>query len=207
MIGCWQPNPGQTSCIPCAPDFFANIRYWSTPRNAWPVSPKCNAGCTWISVCCSGQVSCHPCPRGQISLGNATLCTPCPTGRFQAAMQNSTCDACPMGWFANATGSTRCFTCGSGTFAPTINHTDCQLCPAGTYNINPDGLTPLTSCNPCPGGSYAPNGSSSCTKCPAGRYNNLTFQSECLLCPNQVQVRMTSPGQRLLESIPPLVFC
>ena len=137
---------------------------------------------------CSGQISCHPCPRGQYSLRNATLCSPCPSGRFQAALQQSTCDACPVGWFANSSGSTRCFTCGSGTFAPTINHTDCQLCPGGTYNINPDGLTPLTSCSPCPGGSYAPNGSSSCTKCPAGRYNNLTFQSECLLCPYQVQV-------------------
>ena len=157
----------------------------------------CRAG--W-NASVPGTYRCHKCPRGSISVTNAsstgvamidslgltsvlsntnsTVCAKCPPGTYQGREGGDRCIPCGPGTFTSAAGSHICSPCkpGSASHLPSLNVT-CPTCPTNTYTNN----IASTLCIPAPFGYFSSPNSTNITACPLGTFRDSSV-SNCTAC-------------------------
>jgi WD40 repeat protein len=133
----------------------------------------------------SGQTSCLPCGRGNVSTltTGSTSCSRCGVGRFGSAIVNLACADCDPGTYQPSTGQSRCLFCGSGTYTNASLATGCLSCTPG-FSLSDVGGT---SCVACSAGRYSTIfGAGDCTSCSPGRTTPggpfASGQTSCILC-------------------------
>lgn len=178
--GTYQPERGQSSCVPCA---FGSYSLSSSSActacapgrfNGNPSLPCQNAP---AGTYCPkyGMASCLACPPGTYSASDGAVeCTPCSAykGEYSTGTNRTSCSVCPLGK-VSGNGQTTCVACSPGRY---------------TFNTNAQNSWvggPLTTCNPCLVGTFynatlLP--SFPCQNCTAGRYNSVPGALECTLC-------------------------
>lgn len=126
-IGKYQPQSGQSSCLPCGPG----------------TEPASNSKIGSCTICGVGQFSAKP----------TDPCRACPVGQYQPQPGQGKCTACASGQYQPLPGHTACLPCGPGT-QPASNSAagDCTACAVGTFSNASHGL-----CSSCAVGSATDN--------------------------------------------------
>lgn len=168
---------GALTCDLCADGYQLNS---STGNCVHQDEGVCDAGWAWNGT------ECQPCPAGEYSEGENSLCHKCAIGYYSTQEGSTSCTRCPVGSTTQEEGSTsalQCNICGIGYSWSASegkcvteckngmfwNGSTCELCPAGTYTrgLENNGAIP-TSCQPCSAGTYsAIEGATWCSYCPS----------------------------------------
>ena len=168
---------GAFTCDLCADGYQLNS---STGNCVHQDEGVCDAGWAWNGT------ECQPCPAGEYSEGENSLCHKCAIGYYSTQEGSASCTRCPVGSTTQEEGSTsalQCNICGIGYSWSASegkcvteckngmfwNGSTCELCPAGTYTrgLENNGAIP-TSCQPCSAGTYsAIEGATWCSYCPS----------------------------------------
>jgi len=183
--------------IPCPPSM-------SCPQG---MSSPCPIGS--FATFSASDVTCTPCPTGQVPFGDFTSCITCPVGTI---VSGNTCSRCPINQTSSAD-HTSCVNCPAGkasdpngiyTFTGicvqcangriSVGGARCMPCPIANNTVsNADNTMCIcaagyyltaSTCAPCPAGSYSAAGASSCTPCPANTAASTTGNSSCSTCPS-----------------------
>lgn len=189
-------EPGGSTCIDCAPGFYA-----------YGLS---NTGCTLCDpgyyAAAAATAICAACPPGNstINLFGMSNCPACTPGRFAAVAGSANCTVTPPGYYTSDTGAiapvpcapgsahafqeqTSCPLCTVGRAAASVASTSCDLCGTGRYA----GVPGLANCTDCGFNEAAPVGSAYCTQCgpaiPGTIADPATGKSKCVLCPAGAQ--------------------
>jgi hypothetical protein len=193
--GTFQVLNGQQVCVSCgigkqgvngvSPRVFTNTACQS-----------CNAG----TYCGPND---HPCAD----------CLACPDGTYQDESGQPSCKSCPIGYSGNDnlnerySQATGCVACPGGTYQDQTGQQSCANCPPGYGGVN--GLTDgqrtslSVACGPCPAGKYCGTNDVPCVDCiwcPDGRWQNLTGQLTCNLCPGGTAGANTNSARISLET-------
>jgi hypothetical protein len=101
-----------------------------------------------------GQVACHSCPVGTLSLAGGHKCTAvkaesdCPAGKFlHGVVVTVICTSCPGGKFQPSHSASSCLSCPTGKFASWVTETArtrCQRCATGNFQVRHISCTQRT---------------------------------------------------------------
>eukprot|EP00698_Gefionella_okellyi_P014440 TRINITY_DN4005_c1_g1_i2.p1 TRINITY_DN4005_c1_g1~~TRINITY_DN4005_c1_g1_i2.p1 ORF type:complete len:2826 (+),score=696.32 TRINITY_DN4005_c1_g1_i2:356-8479(+) len=209
--GTYQPDAGQTSCLPCVAGThcpgFGTITPSRCPAGKVCesdtdfVSPRsCPAGyfCTvgtdvYNASIGSGSQPPRSCPAGyycgggvatnESVVGDFTTPQPCLAGYYcpGGAARPQGIGLCPAGYYC-PTGTATPILVPAGYFAAQIGNDAPRACFPGTYQNSTTSL----SCDPCPAG-YQCLGFATVTPsmCAAGTYRSANMTVECQACPYQ----------------------
>lgn len=140
---------------------------------------------------------CHECDPGFFKTSPGDIpCTTCHAGSstdFTGATDPSSC-ICNAGSYE--TNALQCDECVPGTFKGVNGNQACQVCDANAYcpsasvapiscpedSTSPQGSTQLSDCHCEPG--FHRDDQRNCQSCDAGKFQPLTNQPECNLCPH-----------------------
>jgi alpha-tubulin suppressor-like RCC1 family protein/FtsZ-binding cell division protein ZapB len=190
---------GDSSCFPCLPDTYSNIRgliQCSSCRSSF--GPGFGTNGAPNSSTCMFE-GCDPGHRTRYNdKGIALKCIECAPGNYSNDGKN--CENCVRGSYADKSGLSKCIDCPIGRYNKikgAIFSMECLPCPKGKYNSFPGSYQcqvcpPGQECNTtglskgydCAKGTYALyRGSEKCLRCPAGRYESNPGEAQCSACP------------------------
>ncbi len=196
--GTYQPQSGQTACIPCEIGTYSNTVARKTACDACPAGMHGNNTL--------GLTECVKCPAGTWSdkKGNkdANACTWCQPGTYSTAEGQTsvnTCVKCPIRTYTVAEYSVApaskdfCIPCPTGTYSVVEGAVDkvgdgagvCKFCPVGKY-FNSEVEETYTSvdeiCTCCPSNTYGVQNASKAPSTISSSYDKSKYPY-CEACP------------------------
>jgi len=186
IVGLYQSNAGQGTCIPCKSGTWSNKTGSSSSFNC----KKCTKGTYSTAEGASTNSTCNACPPGkssqQVGATSSQACVLCEKGKISKS-GSVVCTSCFRGQFTLEEGASSCSKCIVGRYGvdvdPLVNNADdcCVKCPLGWKRA--DEHEDLTKCIQCKQGETTlQNGSTSCSFCSIGQYGSVA--GNCTKCPN-----------------------
>jgi hypothetical protein len=163
--GNYQPNPGQSSCIPASIAFYVDLPI-ATAQTACPVGQTtATQGSTNISAC--------------------FVPSSCSAGSYDTG---SSCALADPGYFVPNNGAVAQIACDAGKYQPNAGQTSCLNAQPGNFVANTASLTQT----PCSPGSYQPSANqTACIPASANSFVPTSGASSQTACPNG---QVSQPG-------------
>jgi hypothetical protein len=159
VIGYYQPNTGQSSCIGCPAGYLCDVGGMSAPTT-------CSTGKYCPATTSSVTNSEVDCPAGtyndRVNIGSADECIPCPPGQFCIAA-----------------------TAAKPTASPCLASFFCPYGATAADGYSSDYVFGLSAAGLCPAGYYCEEGTIAPTPCPIGKFRATSggaALTDCAVC-------------------------
>ncbi|OWF52623.1 Fibropellin-1 [Mizuhopecten yessoensis] len=190
-IGQYQPNQGESNCIPCSPGTY------TTRTTGTDLQSDCVDNCspgyeynTTSRVCVACGLGTYKSQVGnwkadQTTVINCTSCPPLKTTTSAASTSSTACslDLCDVGTYQK---DGACVSCEKAKYQDEKGQTECKSCGAGKTTKVFSGATSIVDCIPdCPLGKDHNLTSSDCccTDCAISYYVDKSKGEYCIKCP------------------------